>query len=223
MKRTIQILSVIALVIFIIISLPQVINIFKDFNFGNSSNELFEQNENIDGMNQENETSIDNLADILDKALYQPILLEQQKCFLYEKNKRYKAVTNRMKDIREAEFAYKKANGKFTEKWDTLISFLKNDNSVLCNKITYPIEQLKIIPVKDTIAEFHIKVASLKSNLGTSIPVFELKAHNNTVLKGLNIACIINLNDSLRSLGKYPGLKIGAINEDNGAKANWEE
>lgn len=46
----------------------------------------------------------------------------------YEKqyNKRYSAVVNRLKLIRDAQVAYKSINNKYTGSFDTLIDFVKN-------------------------------------------------------------------------------------------------
>ncbi len=41
-------------------------------------------------------------------------------------NKRYKAVVNRLKLIRDAQVAYKSINNKYTGSFDTLIDFVKN-------------------------------------------------------------------------------------------------
>jgi len=45
--------------------------------------------------------------------------------FNQEKKKRYDATVQRMKDIRKAQLAFKKENGKFTGSFDTLITFIE--------------------------------------------------------------------------------------------------
>ena len=51
--------------------------------------------------------------------------------FNKEKDKRYAATIQRLKDIRTAEIAYKDEYGKFTGSFDTLINFVKNDSMKL--------------------------------------------------------------------------------------------
>lgn len=86
----------------------------------------------------------------------------------------------------------------------------------------YPIDQLKMVPVKDTVAQFHLGATIVKTGSGISVPVFEAKAHNNTILKNLDRQLVINLNDQSRTNGKYPGLKVGSLTETNNNAGNWE-
>ncbi|MBL4625440.1 MAG: hypothetical protein JKY42_09920 [Flavobacteriales bacterium] len=48
--------------------------------------------------------------------------------FMKEKERRYEYVIQRLKDLREAEFAYKTKYRKYCNNMDTLINFLKNDS-----------------------------------------------------------------------------------------------
>ena len=87
---------------------------------------------------------------------------------------------------------------------------------------SYAIEKLKMIPVTDTIAEFHLGATVITTGSGIKVPVFEAKAHNNTILKNLDHQLVINLNDQRRTNGKYPGLKVGSLTETNNNAGNWE-
>ena len=51
--------------------------------------------------------------------------------FNKEKDKRYAATIQQLKDIRTAQTAYKDEYGKFTASFDTLIDFIKNDSMKL--------------------------------------------------------------------------------------------
>lgn len=51
--------------------------------------------------------------------------------FNKEKDQRYEATIQRLKDIRTAQLAYKDAYGKFTASFDTLINFVKTDSMKL--------------------------------------------------------------------------------------------
>lgn len=86
----------------------------------------------------------------------------------------------------------------------------------------YDPAQLRVVPVEDTTAYFHLGATILTTGSGIRVPVFEAKAHNNTVLKGLDRQLVINLNDKARTNEKYPGLKVGSLVEPNNNAGNWE-
>ncbi len=89
------------------------------------------------------------------------------------KNKRYLKVIDRLKDIRNAQIAYKSVNGIYCDNFDSLISFVdtaqytliqKRDSSFLEYNRTFRIDMLKEIIVIDTLG-----FASVKDSLfGTS-------------------------------------------------------
>jgi membrane protein implicated in regulation of membrane protease activity len=54
--------------------------------------------------------------------------------FRKEKSKRYSAVIQRLKDIRQAEVEYKKQYGGYTGEWDTLFNFLMKDSIAVVKK-----------------------------------------------------------------------------------------
>ena len=87
---------------------------------------------------------------------------------------------------------------------------------------SFPIDQLKYVPVQDTIVEFHLGATVITTGSGVKVPIFEAKAHNNTILKNLDKQLVINLNDKARTNGKYPGLKVGSLTEANNNAGNWE-
>lgn len=86
----------------------------------------------------------------------------------------------------------------------------------------FKIDEIKFIPVKDTVAQFHLGATYITTGSGIKVPVFEAKAHNNTILCKLDRQQIINLNESKRANGKYPGLKVGSLEETNNNAGNWE-
>ena len=195
------------------------------------------------------------LAYLIFKSVERPVEFE------HAKDARYEVTVERLKDIREAELAYKDLNGQFSGDWDSLINFVKNDSLLLVRRIgmlndsmieagwdeeiaikkgkiirdtirisvldslfgsSYPIENIKMVPIQDTIAEFHLGATILTTGSGIKVPVFEVKVHNNTVLKNLDKQLVINLNDQKRTNGKYPGLKVGSLTETNNNAGNWE-
>jgi hypothetical protein len=63
---------------------------------------------------------------VLGYMLYESIMTPIR--FNREKNKRYKATIERLKDIRKAQEAYKTVYGRFTGSFDTLLTFLDQDS-----------------------------------------------------------------------------------------------
>ncbi|HET6556821.1 MAG TPA: hypothetical protein VFG54_05865 [Prolixibacteraceae bacterium] len=86
----------------------------------------------------------------------------------------------------------------------------------------YKIEQIKFVPMKDTVAEFQLGAGLVTTGSGIKVPVFEAKVHNNVILRGLDRQQVINLNEARRTNGKYPGLKVGSLDETNNNAGNWE-
>jgi hypothetical protein len=86
----------------------------------------------------------------------------------------------------------------------------------------FKIDEIKFVPVKDTVAQFHLGATYITTGSGIKVPVFEAKAHNNTILCKLDRQQVINLNESKRTNDKYPGLKVGSLEETNNNAGNWE-
>lgn len=86
----------------------------------------------------------------------------------------------------------------------------------------YKIDEIRYIPIKDTVAEFKLGAGVITTGSGIKVPVFEAKAHNNVILINLEKQLVVNLNESRRANGKYPGLKVGSLEETNNNAGNWE-
>lgn len=86
----------------------------------------------------------------------------------------------------------------------------------------FKIDEIKFVPIKDTVAQFHLGATLITTGSGIKVPVFEAKVHNNTILVNLDRQMVINLNESKRTNGKYPGLKVGSLEETNNNAGNWE-
>jgi len=69
---------------------------------------------------------------------------------------------------------------------------------------------------------FELGATTINTVSGVKVPVFEAKAHNNVYLQGLERQEVINLNDKSKKLEKYPGLKVGSLEEANNNAGNWE-
>jgi hypothetical protein len=70
--------------------------------------------------------------------------------------------------------------------------------------------------------KFEMGSTTINTASGVKVSVFEAKVHNNVYLEGLEKQEIINLNDKSRKLEKYPGLKVGSLEEANNNAGNWE-
>jgi len=86
----------------------------------------------------------------------------------------------------------------------------------------YDANSLRYVPVPGEPTEFHLGQTVITTGSGIKVPVFEAKAHNNVILRGLDEQLIINLNDQRRTNDKYPGLKVGSLIETNNNAGNWE-
>ncbi len=84
-------------------------------------------------------------------------------------------------------------------------------------------QQLRYLPVGDKTKEFKLGATIITTGSGIKVPVFEAKAHNNNILKGLERQYIININEQKRANEKYPGLKVGSLTEVNNNAGNWEK
>ena len=83
-------------------------------------------------------------------------------------------------------------------------------------------EKLRYVPVPDTTVEFVLGATSITTGSGIKVPVFEARAHNNLILKGLDRQYVININEQRRLNEKYPGLKVGSLTETVNNAGNWE-
>lgn len=86
----------------------------------------------------------------------------------------------------------------------------------------YDAKSLKYVPVPGEPTEFHLGATVIITGSGIGVPVFQAKAHNNTILRGLDEDLIINLNAQRRTNEKYPGLMVGSLTETVNNAGNWE-
>ncbi len=86
----------------------------------------------------------------------------------------------------------------------------------------YDAKSLKYVPVPGEPTEFHLGATIIITGSGIGVPVFEAKAHNNVILRGLDQQLVINLNDQRRTNEKYPGLAVGSLTETINNAGNWE-
>lgn len=82
-------------------------------------------------------------------------------------------------------------------------------------------DSISYIPFTDK-KQFEMGAGVIKTASGVDVTVFETKVHNNVFLEGLNRQEVININDRQRKLERYPGLKVGSLEEANNNAGNWE-
>ena len=189
------------------------------------------------------------LGYMLFKSIEEPILFDK------EKTKRYEAVINNLKQIRDLQVAFKQRNGQYCANWDSLIEFAKTDSfrvvlaegmrpdSIATDAEALALGLIKrdttLISVKDSLfknsadldslryvfnsgIEFFLAKDTLPTQSGITVHVFEAKAPNEVILKGMDKQQIINLNAEAEKLKRYPGLQVGSVTEPNNNAGNWE-
>ena len=169
--------------------------------------------------------------------------------FNKERDIRKSLVVQNLKDIRNAQMAYKSIYNKYTQSFDTLLEFINNGEIPVVKMIPDPNDTTFTKSIKDTIAYINVKDSlfssrnDFKVNKLAIIPfsegdtfkleageidkgnimiqVFEASALNLQFLKGLNEQLILNYNDLLESSEQFPGLKVGSMVEAS-TDGNWE-
>ena len=64
-------------------------------------------------------------------------------------------------------------------------------------------------------------MVSLVSDPRIKVSVYEIKAPFTTYMKGLDRQLVINLTKSKEDIDRYPGLKLGSMEEPS-TDGNWE-
>jgi hypothetical protein len=158
-------------------------------------------------------------------------------------------VIERLTDIRNSQQFFKKLNNGYTGNFDTLIHFLEigeipvvkmipdpddttftktiNDtigfvsvaDSLFQNKKNFSLDSLRYIPFssRDT---FELQAGSIERG-GLQVSVFEVRAHYRKYLKSLDKQLVINHIKSKEDIDRYPGLKVGSMEEPS-TDGNWE-
>ncbi len=157
----------------------------------------------------------------------------------------------RLKDIRTLQTTYKTEKGYFAGSFDTLEDFYMNGNITIIKQIgsmddSAAVAQKRVrrdsirMAVKDTLLkrpgfvidslryvpfsggeEFEIR-AVIKKVSGVDVPLFEACTPFDVLYKGLTRQLVVNLNAEREDTGRYPGLKVGSIDQPNNNAGNWE-
>ena len=184
------------------------------------------------------------LAYMVYHSISQPVIFENSK------TEREIKVVQSLKDIRSTQGLFKENYNRYTASFDTLIEFIRtgelpvvniipdpsdttftktiNDtvgyvkvlDSLFSTRHNFNVESLRYIPFSEPQQEFEIEAGYILRG-GMHVPVFEVKAHYNTYLKGLDEQRIRNAAAQRENLDKYPGMKVGSMNEAS-IDGNWE-
>lgn len=177
-------------------------------------------------------------------SISQPVIFENTK------KEREVKIVQRLKDIRSTQGLFKENYNRYTANFDSLIEFIKagelpvvniipdpndttftktiNDtvgyikvlDSLFGQRPNFDVEALRYIPFSEPQQEFEIQAGYIVRG-GMNVPVFEVKAHYNTYLIGLDNQRIRNEAAQRENLNKYPGLKVGSMTEPS-VDGNWE-
>lgn len=101
-------------------------------------------------------------------------------------------------------------------KRDTMLVAVKDS---LCK--TYNPDSLRFVPCVAN-QEFKMASSSITTSSGLVIPVFEASVTNRVYLNGLDNQERINMDNEAIQLGRFPGLKVGSVEEANNNAGNWE-
>lgn len=162
---------------------------------------------------------------------------------------REKKVIQRLTDIRDSQQFYKRQHNKYAGSFDSLFVFLRtgeipvisiipdpndttftktiNDtlgyvkvaDSLFSKKRNFTLDSLRYIPFSD-FKEFELAAGEIDRG-GLNVAVFEAKAHYTTFLNGLDKQLIVNLIKSKEDIERYPGLRVGSMEEPS-TDGNWE-
>ncbi len=84
------------------------------------------------------------------------------------------------------------------------------------------IDSLKFIPLVKGGKKFELKSGAITTGSGVKVQLFECRVQNDIFLAGLDVISIGEINDNAIKMEKYPGLKVGSVEEANNNAGNWE-
>ena len=89
----------------------------------------------------------------------------------------------------------------------------------------YPIDDLRYVPFTKKKHEFLMGTNMIWTDSGIEVPVFEARISNMVIFEDLFDEyedAILEENGERIRLNKYPGLKVGSVQEANNNVGNWE-
>ena len=168
--------------------------------------------------------------------------------FRAAKDLRADVVIQDLKDIRSGQLIFKKMHNEYAANFDTLLQFLREGQIPIVKKVPDPEDTTFTRTINDTLGyisvadslygrKLHFILDSLPyipmsgvmytmdagevEKGGLKVHVFEASAHYSDILKGLDNQLVINLIKFRKDIEKYPGLKVGSMEEPS-TDGNWE-
>jgi len=89
----------------------------------------------------------------------------------------------------------------------------------------YPVDDLRYVPFTKRKYQFRMGAGSVFTESGLEVPVFEARISNMEIFEDIKDQYeeqILEENGERKRLNKYPGLKVGDLNEANNNVGNWE-
>jgi len=90
---------------------------------------------------------------------------------------------------------------------------------------TYPIEKLRYVPFTKQQHEFKLGSGFIITGSKVKVQVFEARVSNTIIFEDIYSVYkryILEENGNRIRLNKYPGLKVGSLEEANNNSGNWE-
>ena len=170
------------------------------------------------------------------KSVTGPIEYDDQKTI------RDNAIIARLIEIRKAQIEYKNMYKTHAGSFDDLEKFLNTDKlpflikegvlrrdtmwvlakDTLLGK-NYDVAAMRYVPaVPGEKITFKMDTATLKSGSGYEIKVFACEVPYKEYLRDMDAQLTYNLIDKAEKQGKFPGLRVGSLEEINNNAGNWE-
>lgn len=179
------------------------------------------------------------------KSISEPVVFENIR------KEREVEVVQRLKDIRTTQTIFKQTYNRYTGSFDTLIDFIKtgelpvvnikadpndttftktiNDtvdyipviDSLFGGRENFSVDKLRNVPFSENESvEFELQAGYIMRG-GLKVAVFEAKTPYFVYLWDLDHQRVNNLRAEMEDLEKYPGLKVGSMDEPS-LNGNWE-
>ena len=85
----------------------------------------------------------------------------------------------------------------------------------------YNVDDLRNVPGANV--QFTMDTATLTSGSGYTVKVFQCVVQYDDYLGDLDKQLVYNLKDKAEKMNKYPGLRVGSVEEINNNAGNWED
>lgn len=179
------------------------------------------------------------------KSISEPVVFENTR------KEREVEVIQRLKDIRTTQTIFKQTYNRYTGSFDSLIDFVKvgmlpvvnikpdpndttftktiNDtvdyipvvDSLFRGRTNFTVDDLRYVPFSENNhVEFELQAGFITRG-GLKVAVFEAKTPFWSYLYDLDPQRVNNLRAEMEDLEKYPGLKVGSMDEPS-LNGNWE-